>query len=270
MRIPTPLKYPGSKTWLVRKMLLSVPTDISEFVSPFFGSGIIELNIAQRGVRVHGYDLCPHLTNFWQQWFKDAEQVADTAKQLLLTASEEELRHIKWNFTNTGLKGASEYYAVNRISYTGFTLNHSHVKAYKTVRSKLIYAERKNTLVFPHTAKRDLKKYQRLPITVNKADFSESINKHPDALIYCDPPYFGKEKTLYNLDNFNHERLRNDLDDKPYWITSYQDVLEVRDLYKGFKIITLKMKSHFYKDGKHQKRQEILIFSKDLAEKLQL
>ena len=270
MQIPTPLKYPGSKTWLVRKMLLSVPIDIAEFVSPFFGSGVIELNIAQRGIRTFGYDICPHLVNFWQQWFQNTEAVISEARNLLLTASEEELRHIKWHFQETGIKGAGYFYAVNRTSYTGITLNHSHVKEYKLVRNKLIYKHRRNTLVFPHTGKRDIRKYKRLPISVDRADFSEAIRKHPDALIYCDPPYINLEKKIYDVDDFNHERLRNDLEDKPYWIVSYQDVPEARDLYKDFKMITLKMKSHFYIEGKHQPKTELLIFSKDLATDLNL
>ena len=270
MQIPTPLKYPGSKTWLVRKMLLSVPTDIAEFVSPFFGSGVIELNIAQRGIRTFGYDLCPHLVNFWQQWFSNTEEVITGAHNLLLTASADELRHIKWHFRETGIKGASQYYAVNRTSYTGITLNHSHVKEYKLVRNKLIYKHRRNTLVFPHTGKRDIRKYQRLPISVERADFSETIRKHPDAFIYCDPPYINLEKELYDVDYFDHERLRSDLDDKRHWIVSYQDVPEARDLYAGFKMITLKMKSHFYIEGKHQPKTELLIFSNDLATDLNL
>lgn len=271
MRIETPLKYPGSKTWLVRKMLLSVPKDITEFVSPFFGSGVIELNIAQRGVRTYGYDLCPHLTNFWQHWFRDAAKVKAGAVQLLLNTSEEELRYIKWHFQATGIKGASEYYAVNRVSYSGVTLKHSHVKPYKRVRNDLIYEDIKsNTLVFPHTSSRDIRQYLKLPISVDTADFSTSINKHPDALIYCDPPYVRHEQKIYNVDGFDHERLRRDLDDKPYWITSYQDVPEIREMYRDVKMIPLKMKSHFYKDGKHQPKQELLIFSKALAKRLEL
>ena len=271
MRITSPLKYPGSKDWLVRKMLLSVPKDITEFVSPFFGSGAIELNIAQRGVRTYGYDLCPHLVNFWQVFFSNTEQVISKAKQVLLTKSEEEIRDIKWNLKATGIKGASQFYAVNRVSYSGLTLKHSHIAPYKLQGNDLVYAARnKSGLIFPHTGKREIRKYKRLPVTVDRADFSESINKHPEALIYCDPPYVNLEKKLYNLDDFDHERLRNDLEDKPHWITSYQDVPIVRRLYAGFKMLTLKMKSHFYIKGKQQIKTELLIFSNELAQRLNL
>ena len=269
MRIPTPLKFPGSKAWLVRKMLLLVPKDITDFVSPFFGSGVIELNIAQRGVRVYGYDICPRLTNFWQYWLRDTEKVFYEAKQLIFSNTKSELGEIKLNLAGTDIKAASEYYAVNRLGFSGKMYDGKHIKPYQ-IRGNQIFRDGSKTHIFPKHIKKALPKYKRLPVTVKKIDFSVSINRHPDAFIYCDPPYFNREKDLYNLDCFDHERLRRDLDDKPHWITSYQDVPEARDMYRDFKIITLKMKSTFRKEGKNPPKKELLIFSNDLAEKLQL
>ena len=77
-------------------------------------------------------------------------------------------------------------------------------------------------------------------VTIEHKDFEALIRGYdrPGTLFYCDPPYYGAE-TCYEhpFTRADHERLRAALGDiKGRFVLSYNDVPEVRELYKGCRI----------------------------------
>lgn len=263
----SPIIYPGGKRWLFKQLIALIPAETQEMVSPFFGGGAIELNLALRGVRVHAYDVCPYLVNFWWYWLKSPTSIERHAKVVLATYTRDALRAIKTNFDVTGFHGAVLYYVCNRLAFGGQSLKHSHIKVYEIVNGRFVYPIYKSQTcrrsVFPHSAS-----YQAFPsvtLTVGQADFKESLLKHPDIFAYLDPPYVERED-FYGLAAFDHLGLSERLKMRSNWILSYNDHRFVCDLYKGYKRLTLKSRN--FKTGK-KTSSEVIIVSHDIADALE-
>jgi len=101
-------------------------------------------------------------------------------------------------------------------------------------------------------------------VVIENLDFERLIKRYdrPDALFYIDPPYYDAEK--YYPDRFNpedHERLKNCLKDiKGKFILSYNDCIQIRDLYKDYEIITVE-RNHNLSLGNRYKEVIIKNFS---------
>jgi DNA adenine methylase len=118
---------------------------------------------------------------------------------------------------------------------------------------------------------RDFKVENLLSVTC--MDFKKSIKKHKKDLMYLDPPYL-IESQLYGNDgkihkNFDHQGLAKILkkDKKKKWILSYNNIVPIRELYKGHTILEPKWSYSMATDKKmseDKKSRELLIFSKDI------
>lgn len=97
------------------------------------------------------------------------------------------------------------------------------------------------------------------------ADFTESLNKHPNTFAYLDPPYlvkvplYGRNGNAHRF--FDHAQLAAILKERKQWLLSYNDCPEIRELYKDYNIITPEWK---YGMTSSRKSNEVLIFSPDL------
>ncbi len=68
--------------------------------------------------------------------------------------------------------------------------------------------------------------------------FHDFLMKVPkDAMLYLDPPYFTARKQYNGHKGFDHGLLRKMLQSRTSWVLSYDDCPQVRNMYKGFKII---------------------------------
>ncbi|MDE8125335.1 DNA adenine methylase [Erysipelothrix rhusiopathiae] len=125
--------------------------------------------------------------------------------------------------------------------------------------------------IYTHKVQRDISKaHQRLKrVVIENKDFEDLIKQYDaeDSFFYCDPPYFGTEKTydapFYSND---HERLYHVLSNiKGKFLLSYDDSHYIRNLYKDFYIISVKRLNNLkqrYDPGSEFK--EILISNYDI------
>lgn len=265
--IHSPLRYVGGKGWLFRQLQEYIPEGTTEVISPFLGGGAIELNLALRGVRVYGYDVCPYLLNFWRYWLKSPGSIERHAKLVLAITTRDALKTIKTDFDFTGFHGAALYYVCNRVSFGGQSLKNAHIKAYETVNGRFAYplyrTQTRRRYVFPHSA--FWQNFPSVPLTVGQADFKESLGRHPNILAYLDPPYFGHEH-FYGLAAFDHLGLSELLKGRENWILSYNNHPFVREVYKDYARVTTKSRN--FKTGK-KTASEVIIFSHGIAERLE-
>ena len=107
---------------------------------------------------------------------------------------------------------------------------------------------------------------------IENQDF-ETLIKHydrPDAFIYCDPPYYTSEY-VYECGFLweDHVRLKNALEmANGKWLVSYNDCVEIRELYKGYEFFDFKRLHNMvqkYEAGKEF--PELLIANYDLYER---
>lgn len=271
--VTSPLRYPGAKHWLYDTLTVLLPDGTTEIVSPFFGGGSLEINLALRSIRVYGYDKFQPVVNFWQYWLESPNRLIEGANGLLNLYSKPELQHLKKQrypeICVSGEMGATLYYLLNRLSFNGAPC--SHVRPY-ALRYDGHYIkdwhDRKNgRRVFTETA--FWESCPTLPISVECSDFRASLEKHPNLFAFVDPPYPHLTSRLYGdsreyHEDFDHYGLYDILKARPLWALTYNDVAFVRDLYSGFDTIPIQRPG----DSWGKNKNELLILSDDIAQRI--
>jgi len=241
--VKTPLRYPGGKSRAIKHILPHIPPDCGELCSPFLGGGSIELAVADRGTKVHGYDIFEPLVWFWLALLSSPSRLATLADSLRGTHTDygdkrglvkedfmrlrEELR----GATQYSLLNAAKFYAINRSSFSGATFSGG-------------WSRRASYARFTDSSIERVMSFKQPNLTVEQADFKVSIPKHPDAFLYCDPPYFLEEdrNKLYGIQGsthagFDHQGLHDILSQRSGWVLSYNNCPEIRKLYGDYEII---------------------------------
>ena len=242
----TPLRYPGGKSRAIKTLKEFMPPDLKELCSPFLGGGSFELSLNSKGVKVWGYDLFDPLTWFWKALLENPSGLANIAdsfrKEMLIEGKTKRglykedflsLRSELVDANKYSLRNAAIYYAINRSSFGGQTLSGGF--------SKLASHSRFNDASIDR-----IRSFKTKNFSVDKLSFEASIKKHPDTFLYCDPPYYLGNTTLYghkgNMHRgFDHELLHEILSSRSRWALSYNDCDWVREKYSGskFKVIEL-------------------------------
>ena len=195
--ILSPLRYPGGKTRAVKHILPLIPKGLDELCSPFFGGGSIEIAYAKDNpdCKVQGYDVFEPIVWFWEALLENPELLAEEADKLrVLDAdfilNEKEVRGLpkeaflslrkelsetlgdnKFSFEN-----AAKVYAINRSSFSGATFSGGYSK-------RAAYAR------FTDSSIKRVKDFKVPNLSVKLGDYKDSIIRHPNAFLYCDPPY---------------------------------------------------------------------------------
>ena len=235
------LRYPGGKTAFV-KQILPYFQGHNEVFSPFFGGGVVELNLEKMNKRIYGCDRFQQLVHFWNFAINETDSLFELVKKHWFffhddSISDEEKKEYYYNLKKNcvqpdqidTLQSAANFFVVNRISYSALTLlggfSKSNIKMEfgKGILERLQYFKVKN-------------------ISVECIDFEESFKKYGHFMIYADPPYYLHKGWLYGEDgsihrDFNHKALRDLLVQRDNWVLSYNNCNEIRELYKGFRMI---------------------------------
>lgn len=251
----SPLQYAGGKHWLWNTFMNILPRDVEEVVSPFFGGGAIELNLAVRGVNVIGYDAFQPLVHFWQCYLRDPQKIVTDAAYFYKSQTRaffDEL-HKGWFFEleDTDTK-ASLFFVLNRMVYGGM--------GFRSYQLRKNTAKSLSAGVFDTYAAYDIQ-----GVSVQQSDVFETLQRHTEAFLFCDPPYAKQKEGFYGdskeyHEHFDHERLARELLSREKWMFCYNDHEYVRDLYKDAKILSITRKS----DGRTKNNEELLILSEDV------
>ncbi|UAY53594.1 DNA adenine methylase [Ferruginibacter albus] len=249
------LRYPGGKTRAVPVISHYFPKNLTELVSPFLGGGSLELHLAANGVNIYGYDLFNPLVEFWQCALKQPDELADKVQSFFPLSKDKfyELQQTQTSF-KTKLERAAVYYVLNRSSFSGATLSGGMSPQHPR---------------FTQSSIDRLRNFYNPNLTVKKLHFEDSIKLHTKDFLYLDPPYliesslYGKKGDAHK--DFDHTTLAKILKGCPYWILSYNDHNEIRELYSSYKIINPKW---VYGMSNNKASKEILVFSKKLSQRL--
>jgi DNA adenine methylase len=261
----TPLRYPGGKTRAVKHILPLIPDDVKRVCSPFFGGGSVEFALANKGVKVFGYDKMKQLVWFWNALCGDNERLADEVESLResfvdrngdnVTGCPKEsfLRYreeLKTDSFMFSYDRAAKFYAINRSSFSGATFSGG-------------WSEKSAHARFTDSSVQRLRDFKPENFRVDYADFEHAILSHPKAFLYLDPPYMLKasQNSLYGVSGnlhkgFEHERLHSVLSTRDRWVMSYNDCEQIREMYKDYEITTAEWS---YGMNKSKKSSEIII-----------
>ena len=220
-------------------------------VSPFFGGGSVEIAAAAIGMIVFGYDIFPPLVNFWVELLKDSNQLADKVLEYFPLSKDKFYELQKLTFSDR-LESAAVFYVLNRSSFGGSTLSGGMSPSHpRFTESSINY----------------LRNFNVQNLSVNYGDFHKTITKHKDSFLYLDPPYlisnslYGRNGNTHK--DFDHEGLGNLLKSRGNWVLSYNDSMEIREIYNDNRIFRPQWK---YGMSKDKESRELLILSNDLPE----
>lgn len=154
------------------------------------------------------------------------------------------------NIINLKFKKAAAYFAVNRSSFSGGGLSAGYSREAAEKRFTLSSIEKLLNVNLEN-------------IYFQCMDFEQSILQHPNEFLFLDPPYkleksgnnlYGRKGDLHK--NFDHQRLYNILKTRNNWLLCYNDCIEIRQLYKDFKIEKVEWS---YSMSKDKASKEIVI-----------
>lgn len=218
------------------------------YAEPYAGGAAValELLFQEYVTHIHINDISPSVAAFWRSVLYNSENLCKKIQDTPVTIEE-------WN-RQKALQVNSEQHDDLTLGFSTFFLN-------RTNRSGILKAgviggksQSGNWKLDARYNVQDLiKRIQAIAnqsrrITFSQLDAKEFIsyignNLPSKTLIYLDPPYFIKGKDLYHhhYSIFDHQRiselipiaLRNQ-----HWIVSYDDVPQIRELYKDYQRIS--------------------------------
>lgn len=244
------LRYPGGKTRGAKEILKYFPSMIDRVCSPFLGGGSIELELANKGIQVFGYDVFEPLTSFWQVLLKNPEGLMEAVRKYYpLTNSKFYSLQAEYMGIKDKKERAAVFFVLNRASFSGTTLSGGMSPGHPRFTPSIIDR---------------LAEFEIDNLIVENADFHDSLAKHTNDFLYLDPPYanggklYGEKGDVH--ESFNHEGLAEIITKRDGWILSYNDCKIVRELYGDFKKVNLEWA---YGMNTNKKSNELLILSKD-------
>lgn len=276
------LTYPGSKS-KVAKDVHNIFGNLgcTEVVSPFHGGGSVELYMASRGISVYAGDAFRLLVEFWQTLKGDPQRVAKCVSDELHRIGYKpeqcenqsdgtiyELRQmaIRCSVAEVNpIVRAACFYIRNQTSYSGLMFKYGNDD--KTIALKKTGPNITDTMI------QRLSKFNTT-VQLENVDYHAILATYPDLPVYCDPPYFGntaglqKEKIIWKLYgirgnlnlNFDHQEFYDAMSQRnTQWIISYDNVPQIRELYKDYKIIECNWTYAMTKDRQTNHAREILI-----------
>lgn len=265
----SPLRYPGGKSKITPFIKLIIDTIDKEnitYIEPFAGGSGIALALLLEGnvanIVINDYDKAVY--SFWKAILKETDKFIKLIEDTPISIKE-------WKKQKDIYQNRSNKYSLE-LGFALFYLN-------RTNRSGIIkagpiggYMQNGNYLMDARYNKKELIRRIRM-IAKNKSHIKiynkesrkfikEILPKYENnAFVYFDPPYFNKGKELYK--NFftyeDHVELKEYITKEVNcsWIVTYDNVKEIKDLYKSYYMREFDLTYSLANNGKGT---EVIIF----------
>ncbi|WP_159990838.1 DNA adenine methylase [Pelistega ratti] len=269
----TPLRYPGGKgkfAPFIESLIKLNEYPYTHYLEVYAGGAAIALDLLYKGFikEIHINDIDFAIYAFWYAAVYQTDEMIDKIRSVDISLD-------NWYYykgilidesnNNTLEKGFATFF-MNRCNRSGILKGGMIGGRAQTGQWKLDARFNKEELI----KRFELIKKYRSQIYVHNKDAKELLESCHDflpvhqSLIYLDPPYFVKGQGLYR--NFyqakDHEEIKKTLDHLQYdWIVSYDNVPEIRKIYKGYSA-----REHILNYSAYEKKlgNEIIFFSPKL------
>lgn len=268
---PSPLRYPGGKYKISRliELLINKAGDLcSTYIEPFAGGAGVALDLLKRNVvsEIVINDSDKAIASFWKAAVENNDALVDMIYSTPVTIDEwKRQREIYLNSRRCSLEYGFATFFLNRTNHSGI-LTSGPIGGQKQDDWKLDVRYNKDDLI---SKIESLKPYKRKIHVFNRdvnaliATQIKRYEKH--AFVYFDPPYYKKGRELYK--NFFTDRLHRNLHTnimqnvKSPWVVSYDDVQEIREIYKTSPAMSFSLNYSLANNGSGR---EVMFFSKGL------
>lgn len=274
MTTRTPLRYPGGKsrlTGFIKMVMDENKLTGGEYAEPYAGGAGVAINLLSSGhaSRVHINDLSPAVFAFWKSVFDQPDELCQLIRDTPVTMA-------TWHQQKVLFDNAKDLSTLE-LGFATFFLN-------RTNRSGILEGGVIGGKKQAGKWKVDVRYHKdNLCLKIETiSTFADQVSLyHLDAekflglvcpklpkkaLIFLDPPYYVKSDRLYqNLYSpADHARIARKVRKlSKSWVISYDDVPEVRKLYRGFRMLSYKLP---YSAGKKHLGAEALFIAPRLKD----
>ena len=251
---PSPLNYPGSKTWLIphiRKWLLTTHSEV--LIEPFAGSAIVSLVVLQERLVQQAVliELDNDVAAFWHAVLKDPDWMAE--KIVRLKPSLKQIQKIIESNSSDIMEHGFQVLVRNRISFGG----------YGKPRQNSIF---NNRVWYPDTWRKRLLGIKQIAhqITFIEGDCLEYLSDlcTDTTAVFVDPPYSavgGDQigKKIYKHSNVDHAKIFQILaDSNANFLMTYDMADEIVNLVHRYKFHAVQVKM---RNNLHNSNSELVI-----------
>lgn len=246
----SPLRYPGGKarfTDFIRRAIVVSGEEPTLFVEPFCGGAGAALALleADHVERIALNDVDPLVSSFWRIVFGKSRATRHDINWLVgkVEAAEisvEEWRRQKALIPSTTREAAWKCLFLNRTSFNGILHQAGPIGGWQQLNRKLDVRFNREKLVKRLNDLYDLRDRVDRVGGANWKQFCSYYRSSSAAYVYLDPPYYHRAEQLYGylFDAKTHASMRDYLlAYQTPWMLSYDDAVEVRNLYSGRKEI---------------------------------
>jgi DNA adenine methylase len=259
-KFKSPLRYPGGKTRLVKKIAPYIPKSFTEYREPFLGGGSMLFYIT------NNHPLCTkkvsdnfsELYNFWIRAKVNNDVLVDIVRQLKTQHQNGKALHAdaKNRLSVDGYSHtcrAACFFILNRISFSGLTLSGGYSQAAYESRFKESHIKRLEEME------------QALENVEILSSSYESLLSEPgnNVWVFLDPPYDIKTDNLYGKrgnqhKGFDHVKFADSCKKSPHrWLITYNDNERIRELFSWAHIYELPVTYNMNSNNK--KTNELII-----------
>ena len=241
------IKWAGGKGQLLEQFEVLFPPKFKGYHEPFLGGGAVFFHLAGQLTRRRRFlmDLNPELINAYLVVRDNVELLIEDLKTHQAT------QEYYYKTRAVDPKDLSPVSRASRLIYLNRTCFNGLYRVNRKGQFNVPYGRYKNPTICDGENLRACSKILRKS-SIRVADFSEVL-EHAESgdFVYMDPPYYPLTNTAYFTDYTVHgfgddeqKRLSDvyrDLDKRGCQVMlSNSDVPRVRDLYSGFKVITVR------------------------------
>lgn len=260
------LKWVGGKRQLLYEIMPMIPKKYDNYVEPFVGGGAVLFELQPKHAIIN--DSNEELINVYKIIKNFPEELISLLKEHKIKNSEEYYYKIRSLDRELGYISFTELQRAARIIYLNKTCYNGLFRVNSAGEFNSPYGRYKNPNIVDEPTIRAISKYfQNNDVEIFNKDYSVILaNVKKNDFVYLDPPYMpissSSSFTGYTKGGFSYDQqkelrdLCNVLKDKGVsFIESNSDCPEIRDLYKNYKIKTVKAKRYINCDS--EKRGEI-------------
>lgn len=236
----SPLRYPGGKA-----VLASFLFDVIDrnsvidciYVEPFAGGAgaALSLLFLEKVDKIIINDLDKAIYSFWKAILNNTEEFINKIERTDVTIDEWHLQRAVYNKKHTSeLDFGFATFFLNRTNRSGIIQGRPIGGLNQDGKWKINARFNKVALIERIVRIANYKKRIQV-LNLDGIELMRQVYTIPNVFIYIDPPYFEKGSTLYlnHYNESNHKQLADFLNRNPdfYWLLTYDNVQEIRDLY---------------------------------------
>lgn len=267
MRSASPLRYPGGK-WRIAPFLRRVieinRLDEPIYIEPYAGGASLALSLLFDGLvtEIHLNDLDSAVYAFWRSVLTKTRELLELIREVSVTPDEwyrQKAIYAEGTRSGTLALGFAKFF-LNRTSHSGI-LNGGMIGG-KEQKGTWKLDARFNRTELARRISRISSSKNRIFISKRDAlDVLKDCRSSRKTLVYLDPPYYRPGRHLYlnDYEPEDHVAVRKSVEKLACpWIVSYDDVNEIRKLYRGIRCKHLAL---MHTASSAHKGAEILYFS---------